>query len=94
MFLLEAAWAGKPVVSFQPGLKGPDGFIGNRLGLTRPVYEPAALEEALREALARPVARPSVRRDQWFDGRAAERVERLLLDVVRRASGAPAGSGR
>jgi len=45
--LFEAALAGKKVLSYQPGLKGEDPLLSNRLGLSVPVYKKSELKEAL-----------------------------------------------
>lgn len=87
MFLLEAALVGKPVVSFQPSLNGPDGFIGNRLGLTKAAYDPAQLKALLLAGLGSPQVQASARNNRWFDGHAAERVEKLVMDLAAKSAG-------
>lgn len=86
MFLLEAAFAKKPTISFQPHLAGLDGFIGNRLGLTRSVYDASGLRAAIQKALQtdRSEAPPGI--NKWFDGQAAARVERVLFEEVRKTA--------
>ncbi len=50
--LMQAAAAGKQVLSFQPGLTGEDPLPSNRLGLTRRVTSEAELEACLQEYAA------------------------------------------
>lgn len=80
--LIEAAMAGKPALSFQPNLIGPDHFIGNRRGWTRGVYEADGLAAALREALERSWKSPTHPISPWCDGRSTERVMRLLQNQM------------
>lgn len=51
MFLIEAAMAGKPVLSVQTGLTGEDPFVLSRLGITRTVTDKDELSGKLRELL-------------------------------------------
>ncbi len=50
--LFRAALGGKPVLSYQPELKGNDPLISNRLGLSLPVYEKKDLIKAMEKILS------------------------------------------
>lgn len=82
MMLLEAAFAGKPAISYQPGAVGTDQFVGNKWGITQAVYS----REMLRAALAERRVPPRERLQALADGHAAERVAQNLLRVISQAA--------
>jgi hypothetical protein len=75
--LIEAALAGRPVVSAQLGRRGPDGLPTNRSGLTAPATDVESLERALAAADS-----ASAHRAAAFAPGATERVVELI-DAVR-----------
>jgi len=81
--LLQAVAAGKPVLSYEPGLKGPDPLVSNRLGVTRSVHSSAELADALERYASGtlPVPERSMR-DVWPPG-ATERVVEAALSLIR-----------
>jgi hypothetical protein len=52
VFMIEAMFAGRPVISIQPNLSKRDFLFTNHLGLTRGVYRPEDLEPALTGAMS------------------------------------------
>ena len=88
LLLLEACLLGRPVVSYQPGLKIADPLRSNEWGWSRAVTQPEALERALEEELFDAEARQ--RRQHVLDaihlpGGAAERVAELVMSKARAA---------
>jgi len=83
MVLFEAALAGKPVLSYQPGLKNKDPLRSNRTGLTIPVYAKKNLLPALEAINDRDKTkkREAVRR-RFVDAGATKKVMNVILNIV------------
>jgi len=79
ILLLKAALLGCKVLSFQPGLRGPDPLPNQRLGLGVSIYDAAALEPALEVLLFGSATAPDVSR-AWdrLPPHATERVVDLV----------------
>jgi hypothetical protein len=83
--LVKAWLANRPVLSVQPGLRGPDLLVLGRMGLVKPIVNAADLPEALRNAVdgGLQVNSASVPAT-WTDGRAIERVVSLVRETLAR----------
>lgn len=82
MALLHAALMGIPVVSYQPGLRGNDGCITNKLGLSRGLTDTDALQAVLSgDEDWRPPARSPGQSLVWQDGKSVERTVQALQNV-------------
>lgn len=85
MFLIEAALAGKPVISFQPGVREKD-FIGTQIGLIPTVSSAQELVTILKSAWTEnPIAYNQDVQDKassLAQGGAARRVANAVLDLV------------
>jgi hypothetical protein len=79
MALLEASYFGKPAISYQPHLVRPDSYIGNRLGITWPVYDKLSLRSALDRA--RPT-NPPRRLSKLANGNSAERIGKCVISLA------------
>ncbi|MBU0981405.1 hypothetical protein KKC94_01815 [Patescibacteria group bacterium] len=59
MPLFQAALMGKRVISYQPGLKGPDPLISNKLGFSTAIYKKEDLTVAIKKTLQEEPKPPS-----------------------------------
>lgn len=82
MLLLEAAFAQRPVISFQPSVEDPGAFVGCRLGLVRSAASVEALASCL-ETASQADAVPSETAEVWqqHEG-AAQRVAGTVLSMA------------
>jgi hypothetical protein len=83
--LVESCALGRVTLSLQPGLRQPDVLPTNRLGLSRPVYDVADVDEALESLLFDDGARESIRRRLATfqpDPLAARRVADLVYEMT------------
>ena len=82
MALFEAALRGKKVLSYQPHLNNEDPLVGNRIGLTVPVYERTDLLQTVQRLLASSEA-PSntAARERYVYGRATEKLVNLIQSL-------------
>ena len=85
--LVKAWLAGRPVVSIQPALRGPDLLVLGRMGLLKPVVDAAALPAALQETLDGHVTPDAARLPStWTDGRASDRAIALMREALAHPS--------
>ncbi|MCH7744752.1 MAG: CDP-glycerol glycerophosphotransferase family protein [Chloroflexi bacterium] len=87
--LIESCLLGRPTISLQPGLKGEDMLPSNRWGATTAVYDARDLQKAIIDLLIDEYAQQSHLGNmptELTDGRAAERVARVALDMIQHAS--------
>ncbi|OGJ60204.1 hypothetical protein A2635_05550 [Candidatus Peribacteria bacterium RIFCSPHIGHO2_01_FULL_51_9] len=81
LVLLQAAAAGKSVISYEPGLVGPDPLVSNRLGVTRRLSSPVELADAFALYAAQKLSKGErLMRDVWPAG-ATERVVEAVLSL-------------
>ena len=84
--LIESCLLGKPTISLQPGLIGEDMLPSNRWGATTAVYDARDLRKTIIELLKGDTAqqsRLSRMPTELTDGRAAERVALVALDMIQ-----------
>ncbi len=80
--IFEAGIMGKQVISYQPNLRTKDNAIGNRIGLSIPVYSEEKLLPILAEILIEHKNILEKMRDSPLDGRATERVVREIYNMM------------
>lgn len=81
--LIQAAAAGKKVLSYQPALNGPDEMVSNRVGVTTLIDSPQALTRTLKAyAEGKWPYRTRPLREVWPAG-ATERVVEVVQSLVR-----------
>lgn len=82
--IFEAGIMGKPVISFQPNLRGKDNAIGNRIGLSVPVYSEDELLPLLQRIL---IKQENITQKKTaynsIDGKATERVVKEIYKMLR-----------
>ena len=95
MFLLESAIAGRPSVSFQPGVTADNSFIGSRMGMVLPASSTTELASILtgllREGRAGPggAAIDAARPLEFMKEGAARRIGDLVLELAISDQGRP-----
>ena len=85
MVLCEAAFGGKNVISYQPGLKRKlDPLITNNIGLSKPIYNKKALSRQLRFCLEKKtILSVENRKVEWYtDKQATNRVINLIDTLI------------
>ncbi|OGG73993.1 hypothetical protein A3A40_00570 [Candidatus Kaiserbacteria bacterium RIFCSPLOWO2_01_FULL_54_20] len=80
--LIQAAAAGKQVLSYEPGLKGEDPLATNRLGLTKKLATETELEDALRAYAAGEPPPATLDVSVLWPKGAAERIVRVIDSLV------------
>jgi hypothetical protein len=76
--LIQAAAAGKRVLSYEPGLKGEDPLATNSLGLTRKVTTETELRESLNAYVAGELPATTVDTDKLWPRGATERIVQII----------------
>lgn len=76
--LIQAAAAGKKVLSYEPGLKGKDPLITNRNGITRRVCNDAELREALNDFALGKLQSDVVDTNKLWKRGATERIVQII----------------
>lgn len=81
--LFEAALAGAPVLSYQPGLNRADPLKSNRLRLSVPVYDVKRLRSTIRRLLVRPQKSAQQRQviSRYVRGQATRKVIHYLQSI-------------
>lgn len=82
--LIQAAVAGKRVISYEPGLIGEDPLATNGLGLTQKVAIKADLEDALRTYVAGDYAPSALNVDKLWPRGATQRIVRMIETLASR----------
>ena len=80
--LIQAAAAGKKVLSYEPGLIGPDPLATNRIGITRKVQNKNALYEVFTEYVAGRYASVIADVSALWPRGAVQRIIHVIDDVV------------
>ena len=82
--LFEAAMKGKKVLSYQPGLKGEDLLISNRLGLSAPVYEKKYLYQAFKKMFLQkpPKSNPRLIK-KYAENKSTQKVIDFVAGILR-----------
>ncbi len=81
--IFESSIMGKTVISYQPNLRGKDMAIGNRLGLSIPVYSEHELLPLLQRVLIKHeniIKKKTM--DKIIDGKATERVVKQIYKML------------
>jgi hypothetical protein len=83
--LIQAAAAGKRVVSYEPGLVGADSLVSNRCGVTRRLDTPAGLAAELGDyAAGKPAPAAEDFRKFWPSGATERVVEEVLALIAKK----------
>lgn len=83
--LFQAAMMGKKVLSYQPGLKGPDFLISNRLGLSVPVYKKQNLYPVFKKMFSqKPLKGNSKVIEKYAGNKSTQKVTDFIADVIKR----------
>ena len=86
MFLIEAALAGKPTISFQPGVVEKNSFIGSQIGLVPAVSSSQELANLLKSCLTEKHTVHNLGNEKTKPpltlGGAASRIANLVLDLA------------
>src|SRR3989344_5661731 len=82
--LFEAAMRGKKVLSYQPGLKGSDLLISNRLGLSAPVYK----KEDLYQTFKKMILQKSLKNNpklvkKYTENKSTRKVANFIINVLK-----------
>ena len=86
--LVKAWLAGRPVLSIQPALRGPDLLVLGRMGVVKPVVNTTELPAVLQSVLDGQVKTSAAGLPTtWTDGRATERAISLIHETLTHTGG-------
>jgi len=82
--LFEAAMRGKKVLSYQPGLKGSDLLISNRLGLSAPVYKKEDLYQTFKKMFLQKSLKNNPKLvKKYTENKSTRKVANFIINVLK-----------
>lgn len=80
--LMEAALAGKKVLSYQPNLNKKDPLISNKMGLTKAVYKKKQLLKIIKKLVKSKPPKISSPKLKCFEGKSTDRVIKEIYKIL------------